>query len=193
MKPAASMFGLSPLARKGAVIVLASFAGLVLLALLPFLWLGGLREQAHAAKSEYELVKARAARLADAKQVRLTAADEPGRMFLPGETAGTTLAAFQSIVNATALGSGLSIVRVQPLPTEPAKGVTPYRLAVDATGSLEQLRAFLAEIESAIPLVFVTGFEIKPETAADAAEQPYPSEKLSLTLRLEAYGYGGAQ
>lgn len=193
MKVPASVFGLSPLAQKGALILLAGFLGFILLALLPYLWLGGLREEANAARSEYELVSARAARMANARQLRLTEGDEPARLFLPGETAGTTLAAFQSLVNATAVNSGLSVVRLQPLPTESAKGQATYRLAVDATGSMEQLRAFLAEIESALPLVFVTGFEIKPENAADAEGQTYPSEKLALTLRLEAYGYGGAQ
>ena len=79
-----------------------------------------------------------------------------------------------------------------PLPGEAAKGLTPYRLAVDATGGIEQLRGFLADIESGLPLVAVTGFDIKPQTAASPGEQSYPSEALALSLRLEAYGWASA-
>ena len=95
---------------------------------------------------------------------RLTEADKPERMFLPGTTAGTTLAAFQSIVNEAATRTGMSVLRTQPLPTDEAEGLSPYRLAVDATGSLEQLRAFLTALESSLPVIIVTGFEIQPRS-----------------------------
>ena len=184
---------LSPLARKGGLYVLAGFAIAILLAAMPFLWLGSLNEQAVADKTEYDLIAARAARLAENGRVRLTEADQPGRLFIPAETAGTTLAAFQSLVDGVAGKNGLTVTRMTPLPTETQKGLAPYRLSVDATGSIEQLRGFLAEIESGLPLVIVTGFEIKPETAASSGEQTFPSENLAVSLRLEAYGSGGAQ
>lgn len=193
MNVAGAVSGLSPLARKGGLYVLAGFAIAILLAAMPFLWLGGLNEQAAADKTQYDLIAARAARLSENGRVRLTEADQPGRLFIPGETAGTTLAAFQSLVDEAAGKSGLTVTRMTPLPTEAQNGVAPYRLAVDATGSIEQLRGFLADIESGLPLVTVTGFEIKPQTAATPGEQPYPSEQLALSLRLEAYGWGGAR
>lgn len=184
---------LSPLARKGGVIVLGGLVGLLLLAGLPFLWLGGLGEQVLADKAQYDLLAARAARLSDAGRVRLTEADQPARLFLPGETAGTTLAAFQSIVNAAAVKSGLGIMRMQPLPADTVNGLSAYRLSVDAAGGIEQLRSFLADIESSLPLIVVSGFEIRPQNSATPGEQPYPSEALALSLRLEAYGLGGAE
>ncbi len=185
-----TMSGLSPLARKGGLVVLAGIGLAVLLAVLPFLWLGGLKQQAAADKTQYDLIAARAERLAESGGVRLTEADEPARLFLPGETAGTTLAAFQSAVNAAALRNGLTVMRMTPLPTEAADGLSAYRLSVDATGSIEQLRSFLADMESGLPLVSVTGFEIKPQLAGSPGEQPYPSEALAMSLRLAAYGLG---
>lgn len=191
MSLAAALSGLSPLARKGGLTMLAGGVIAVLLAVGPFLWLGGLREQAAADKTQYDLIAARAARLAEGGGVRLTEADQPGRLFLPGETAGTTLAAFQSVVNEAALRSGLAITRMTPLPAETVEGLPVYGLSVDATGSIAQLRSFLADIESGLPLVIVTGFEIKPQAVAGSEEQTYASEALALSLRLEAYG-GGA-
>lgn len=193
MTPAIPISSLSPLARKGGLFVLAGAAAVVLMALAPYLWIGSLEEQAAADQSQYDLISARVAHLADGHQVRLTEADQPARLFIPGETAGTTLAAFQSIVNAAAEKSGLSVTRMQPLPAEAMKGLSPYRLSVDATGSIERFRSFLTEIESGLPLIVVAGFEIKPQTAATPGEQAFPSEDLALSLRLEAYGLGGGE
>jgi len=112
-------------------------------------------------------------------------------MFLPGTTAGTTLAAFQSLVNAAATRTGISVLRTQPLPTDEVQGLSPYHLAVDAAGSLEQLRAFLATLESDLPVIIVTGFEIEPRSSEGPEAQPYPSEDLAVSLRLEAYAWRG--
>lgn len=192
MRALAWFTGFSPLARRGGLMVLGGAGLAVLLVALPFLWLGGLKEQAATDKTQYDLIAARAQRLAGSGGVRLTAADEPARLFLPGETAGTTLAAFQSTVNAAAVRNGLAVMRMTPMPAEAAKGASAYRLSVDATGSIEQLRSFLADIESSLPLVAVTGFEIRPETAAGVGEQPYPSEALAVSLRLAAHGWDAA-
>ncbi len=193
MSAAGSIAGLSPLARKGGLYVLAGAAAALLLAVLPFVSLGGLRDQVAADKAQYELIAARAARLSEGAGVRLTDADEPLRLFLPGETAGTTLAAFQTIVSGAAARNDLTVMRMTPLPGEAAGGAPAYRLSVDATGSIEQLRGFLTDVESGLPLVTVTGFELKPQAAAEPGGDPYPSETLALTLRLQAYGWGGAQ
>lgn len=189
----ATLTGLSQQARKGGLMLLAGLVLLTALAALPFLWQAGLEEQARAGKAEFDLVSARVRRMAGDHRVRLTAADHPERMFVAGATAGTTLAAFQSLVSAAAVKSGLSVLRMQPLPAEAADGLSPYRLSVDATASIEQLRAFLADAESTLPIILVTGFEIAPRSAAGPAEQPYPSEDLAVSLRLEAFGWEAAQ
>ena len=131
---------LSPLARKGALIAAAGLAVLLGVVALPYVWRAQIADEVMAQKAELALVSARVGRAHD--RPRLTEADEPGRMLLPGSTAGTTLAAFQSLVNEAAGRSGMSVLRMQPLPTDEVKGLSPFRLAVDMSGSLEQLRGF---------------------------------------------------
>jgi type II secretory pathway component PulM len=183
---------LSPRATKGASIVLACALLLLLLAVLPYVWHASLRQQAAAQTSELDLVRAKVLARESARGPVLTGQDPLPTMFLPGTTAGTTLAAFQTLVSESATASGISVLRMQPLPTDEVQGLSPYRLAVDAAGSLEQLQAFLLDIEAMLPVVIVSGFEIVPRSADGGEPQPYPSEDLAITLRLEAYAWRGA-
>ncbi len=180
---------LSPVALKGGLIVLAAASVLCVLAVLPYVWHGHLRDEAAVQKAELDLLKAKVLARASARGPVLTEADQLENMFLPGSTAGTTLAAFQSIVNEAAGASGISVLRMQPLPTDEAKGLSPYRLAVDAAGSLEQLQSFLVDVEEMLPIVIVTGFDIEPGSADGSG--PYPSEDLAVSLKLEAYAWRG--
>jgi hypothetical protein len=183
---------LSPRAMKGAAILLVSAILLLLLAVLPFVWHASLSEQAAAQLAERDRVKARVLAHADARGRMLTDGDQPQNMFLPGTTAGTTLAAFQTIVSDAAGASGISVLRMQPLPGGEGSGLSAYRLAVDAAGSMEQLQRFLAGIESTLPLVIVAGFNIAPRAAAGSDPQPYASDDLAISLTLEAYAWRGA-
>lgn len=187
---ASRLGGLSPLARKGVLVAAGGLAAMLALAVLPYLWHARLGEDVAAQKAELALVEARAQRAGNSNP-RLTEADKPERMFLPGTTAGTTLASFQTIVGEAATRTGMSVLRTQPLPTDEVEGLSPYRLAVDATGSLEQLRAFLTTIESTLPVIIVTGFEIQPRSAGGPGAQPYPSEDLAVSLKLESYAWRG--
>ena len=175
---------LSPRARKGAVIAAAGIMLLLVIALLPFLWHAQMREELAAQRAELALVTARAER-STGLSFRITEADQPERMFLPGTTAGTTLASFQSLVNSAASRSGLNILRMQPLPSDEAAGATPYRLAVDMAGGLLQVRTFLADVETGLPLMTVTSLEIIPRSGED----PYRSDDIAISLRLEAFGW----
>lgn len=183
---------LSPRAMKGAAILLAGAILLLLLAVLPFLWYSSMREQAVAQAAERDRVKARVLARADARGRMLTEGDQPQTMFLPGTTAGTTLAAFQTMVSDVAVASGISVLRMQPLPGGEGEGLSAYRLAVDAAGSMEQLQRFLAVIESALPVVTVAGFGIVPRAAAGPERQPFASDDLAISLTLEAYAWRGA-
>jgi hypothetical protein len=183
---------LSPLARKGGWIVLALALLFLLLAILPFVWHASLRQQAARQDAELDLVKARVLARQSARGPALTEKDQVQGMFLSGTTAGTTLAEFQTLVSEAAAASGISVLRMQPLPSDEMQGLSPYLLAVDATGSLEQLRAFLLEIETMLPVLIVSGFEIVPRSAEGSEAQPYPSEDLAITLKLEAYAWRGA-
>jgi len=183
---------LSPRAMKGAAILLAGAILLLLLAVLPFLWHASMREQAVAQAAERDRVKARVLARADARGRMLTEGDQPQTMFLPGTTAGTTLAAFQTMVSDVAVASGISVLRMQPLPGGEGEGLSAYRLAVDAAGSMEQLQRFLAGIESSLPVVTVAGFGIVPRAAAGSERQPFASDDLAISLTLEAYAWRGA-
>ncbi|WP_395661712.1 type II secretion system protein GspM [Aestuariivirga sp.] len=183
---------LSPRAMKGAAILLAGAILLLLLAVLPFLWYSSMREQAVAQAAERDRVKARVLARADARGRMLTEGDQPQTMFLPGTTAGTTLAAFQTMVSDVAVASGISVLRMQPLPGGEGEGLSAYRLAVDAAGSMEQLQRFLAGIESSLPVVTVAGFGIVPRAAAGPERQPFASDDLAISLTLEAYAWRGA-
>ncbi len=182
----------SPRAMKGARILLASVLLLLLLAVLPYVWHASLRQQVAAQTAELDLVKARVLARESARGPVLSEKDQLQDMFLPGTTAGTTLAAFQTLVSEAAAASGINVLRMQPLPTVEVEGLSPYRLAVDAAGSLEQLQAFLLDVEAMLPVVIVSGFEIVPRAAGGSEPQPYPSEDLAITLRLEAYAWRGA-
>lgn len=175
---------LSPRARKGAVIAAAGIMLLLAIALFPFLWYEQLRDELAIQKAELALVSARAERSAGLR-TKITEADRPERMFLPGTTAGTTLASFQSLVNSAAARSGLNILRMQPMPSDEAAGAFPYRLAVDMSGGLLQVRSFLADVESGLPLMIVTSLEIIPRSTED----PYRSDDIAVSLRLEAFGW----
>ena len=186
-----SLQHLSPLARRGGAIIVLSGLVVLLLAALPYVWHASLSDRASAKSAELALLKERVLARAAAQGPALGADDAVESMFLPGTTPGTTLAAFQSIVSESAAASGLSVLRLQPLPTEEVTGLSPYRLAVDAAGSLAEVQSFLVDVESMLPIVIVTGFDIQPRSAA-SAEQPYPSEDMAVSLRLEAYAWRAA-
>lgn len=178
--------GFSASARKGAVVVLCGAIALTGIAVLPYLWNARLREEVVEQKAELTLVEGRARRAAE-NRPRLTEADQPARLFVSGTTAGTTLASLQSMVGKAAEASRMSVLRMQPLPVDEVEGASPIRLSVDAKGSLEQLRSFLTALETSLPLIIVTGFEIVPHAAEAPEAQAYPSEDLAVTLKLEAF------
>jgi Tfp pilus assembly protein PilO len=180
---------LSPKARQGAVILLAAASVLLFFATLPFFWQASLREQSAALQAEINLLNSKLAARSGAARSALTEAAPLDSMFLPGSTAGTTLAAFQEFVGEAAAISGLSVLRMQPLAAEEKAGLAAYRLSVEATGSLEQLRAFFVDVETMLPMVIVTGFELQPQSEGGEDMGSDPSESLAVSLRLEAYAW----
>lgn len=143
------------------------------------------------AQAEHDMVAARAAKAVRDGAARLTAADNVAPMFLDGATPGLAFARFQSIAGDAAQRAGLAVKRMQPVDTGDATAGAPYRLSVDAEGSIEQLRAFLADVESTLPVMFVTGLELQPQAATGEGDG-YPSEGLRMTFRIEAYGWRSA-
>jgi hypothetical protein len=180
--------GFSAEARKGmAVLAVAALAVIVMVYLL-LTWHTAAAERLRQAEAEHAMVAARAAKAASEGVTRLTEADKVDPMFLEGATPGLVFAKFQSIAGEAASAAGLAVKRMQPVDTGDGEGSMPYRLNMDAEGSIEQLRDFLADVESGLPIMFVTGLEIQPSAGEGEADQ-YPSEALRMTVRIEAYGW----
>ena len=179
---------LSPEARRGiAVLGVAALAFLALMYLL-LTWHAAAAERLRQAEAENALVAARTAKAVRDGATRLTTADNVTPMFLEGATPGLAFAKFQSIAGDAATAAGLAVKRMQPVDTGDGEGATPYRLTVDVEGSIEQLRDFLSDVESRVPVMLVTGLEIQP-TAGEGEADQYPSESLRTTVRIEAYGW----
>ena len=179
---------LSPEARRG--IAVLGVAALALLALMYLLltWHAAAAERLRQAEAENALVAARTAKAVRDGATRLTTADNVTPMFLEGATPGLAFAKFQSIAGDAATAAGLAVKRMQTVDTGDGEGATPYRLTVDVEGSIEQLRDFLSDVESRVPVMLVTGLEIQP-TAGEGEADQYPSESLRTTVRIEAYGW----
>jgi Tfp pilus assembly protein PilO len=183
-----STAGYSLEARKGMAIIALLAAVLVVLVYLLFAWHSAASDRLRQAEAEHQMVAARAAKAMRDGATRLTAADDVAPMFLDGATPGLAFAKFQSIAGEAAQRAGLAVKRMQPVDTGDAGAAAPYRLSVDAEGSIEQVRAFLADIESTLPIMFITGLEVQPAAAAGEGDA-YPSEALRMTFRVEAYGW----
>lgn len=180
--------GLSAEARKGVAVLAVAVFAVAVLAYLILSWQAQEAERLRQAESDYVLVEARTAKAARAGATRLTAADDVAPMFLDGATPGLAFARFQSIAGEAATAAGLEVKRMQPVDTGDGEATSPYRVSMDAEGSIEQLRDFLVDVESRLPVMFVTGLEIQPEAKAEEGSQ-YPSEALRATVRIEAYGW----
>jgi len=181
---------LSAEARKGLAVLGVAALALLCAAYLLYAWHAAAAERLQQAEAEHEMVAARAAKAASEGATRLTEADNVAPMFLEGATPGLVFAKFQSIAGEAATAAGLAVKRMQPVDTGDADGGMPYRLNMDAEGSIEQLRDFLADVESGLPVMFVTGLEVQP-SAAEGEDDQYPSEALRMTVRIEAYGWRG--
>ena len=188
----ASARKLSPEARKGVAVVVAAVLSLVIVALVLALWHSSVRDEVQQLTAERDMVAARAAKATQSAATRLGSADKVTGMFLEGATPGLAVASFQGLVGDAAANSGLSVKRIQPLATGDEAAAGPYRLGIDAEGSLDQLRAFLVQVESSLPVMFVSGLEVRPG-AADGAETPFPAEALKISVRIDAYGWRASQ
>lgn len=185
------MKGLSAEAAKGAAILAAAFIMVTGAAYLVFAWHGDVQERLQQATEQHDLVAARAARVAREGAKRLVAEDGVDAMFLQGATPGLAVAAFQRLAGDAALASGLSVLRMTPVDVSTAEQASPYRLSIDAEGSLEQLRSFLITLESGLPVMFVTRLDVQPAAAEGTADE-FPSEALRISLAVDAFGWRDA-
>lgn len=175
-------------ARKGIAVLAVAALALGVFAYLMLTWQSGETDRLRQAQSEHDLVAARTAKAVRDGAARLTASTDVAPMFLDGATPGLAFANFQSLAGEAATAAGLAVKRMQPVDTGDGEGSVPYRLSMDAEGSIGQVRDFLAKVESRLPVMFVTGLEIQP-VAAEGEGDGFPSESLRATIRIEAYGW----
>ncbi len=179
---------LSAEAGKGVVILATLLVALLALAYVLFGWHVQAQDRLQQAAEQHDLVAARAAKAARDGASRLIAQDGIEAMFLAGDTPGLAVAAFQRIAGDAAAASGLSVLRITPVDDDEADQAAPYRLNIDAEGSLEQLRSFLLTIESGLPVMFVNRMELQP-AASEGIVEEFPSEALRISVGIEAYGW----
>lgn len=175
------------LSRKGTwglfLITLAVAAGSALM-FLPHIWYSQIHNVQVERERELRLIETKLASAASKSSPVLADANKVGEMFLQGTTQGTAIAEFQTLLNTSAMKTGMIIERLQPLQTETRSNISILNMEIVAAGSLESLSAYLLAIEAGLPIVFITDAEISPQHNLQSS---YPSESLKVNLRLQAF------
>ncbi len=180
------------LSRAGAMGLAMAAGAVVLLAIaasLPYFWHSAIVAQLSESRELLTLIESKSRTAANRKGAVLTPADDIAPLFVTGGTAGLALAELQRLAGTLAEQNGLVVERTQPLPAEEKNGAATLRLEIETSGSIEGLRGFLHGLETGTPLIFVRSAHISAGSAEADAGGSLPSERLSVRLELEAYGW----
>jgi len=179
---------LSKTGAMGLAIVTGAVVLLAVAASLPYFWHAAIAAQLSESRELLTLIESKSRSAANRKGAALTPADDIAPLFVTGGTAGLALAELQRLAGTLAEQNGLVVERTQPLPAEEKNGAATLRLEIETSGSIEGLRGFLHGLETGTPLIFVRSAHISAGPAeADAGS--LPSERLSVRLELEAFGW----
>jgi hypothetical protein len=173
----------------GMVILVAATLIMGCLAGLPYLWYSVTNSQLAESRVEMQFIEAKLKSVKDVRTTGLTASDNIEPMFAAGATSGTSLAGLQTLVSRLAEENGMVIERTQPLQTEQTSGLAALRMEVEASGSLESLRGYLLAIEQGQPYIFINQAKISSQEANSEDATALPSDKLTVALQLESYGW----
>ncbi len=184
---------LSGKGRWGLVLVITGCLGLVAAAVLPFVWTASLAAELGEKRIELTFIESRLKAAKGGVKVRLTAGDNIEPLFVAGTTPGLALAGLQGFLGKLASDNGMAVERLQPLQAENEGGLAVLRMEVEAAGSIENLRNYLLAIEAGQPLIFVNRIRIAAPEGGPQEGNALPSERLSVALQLEAYGWWEAQ
>ncbi len=193
MSGQAAKSGMSRRGVLGLVILFAATVAMFGLAVLPYAWYASVNAQLAESRVDMGFIEAKLKSAKDVHPAGLTAADNLEPMFAPGATSGTGLAGLQTLVAKLAEENGMVIERTQPLQTENTGGLAVLRMEVEASGSLDSLRGYLLAIEAGQPLIFINQAKITAQDAAAEDGAALPSEKLTVALQLETYGWWEAE
>ena len=156
-------------------------------AALPFIWNAGQQDALAEKQLERRFMEAKLQSAAKGPRNRLTASDDVGPIFVSGSTPGLAVAQMQGVASQLASDSGMTVERLQPLQSDQEGQLALLRMEAEVTGSIVGLRQYLAALESSVPYVFVNRVRIDaPDNAGDGA---LPSDKLTVTLQLESFGW----
>lgn len=180
---------LSARGRWGLVLLVVGIVALAAAAIVPFLWQQSVLAQIDEKRVEMRFIEKRLEAAKGGAKVRLTATDDIDPLFVAGTTPGLALAGLQDFVGKLASDNGMAVERLQPLQADNAGGLAVLRMEVEATGSIESVRNYLLAIEAGQPLIFVNRVQIAAPEGAAGESGVLPSERLSVALQLEAYGW----
>ena len=180
---------LSAKGRWGLVLIVMGVIALAAAAIVPFAWRESLAAEIVEKRVELRFIEGRLKAAKGGVKVRLTAADNIDPLFVAGTTPGLALAGLQDFVGKLASDNGMAVERLQPLQADNEGGLAVLRMEVEAAGSIESVRNYLLALEAGQPLIFVNRARIAAPEGAAAESAALPSEKLSVALQLEAYGW----
>jgi hypothetical protein len=184
-----AQFALSKAGAKGLAIVIGAIVLLAVAASLPYFWHAAVAAQLSESRDILSLIERKTRNAASRRGAALTSADDIAPVFIAGNTTGLALAELQRLAGAMAEQNGLVVERTQPLPTEEKDGLAILRMEVETSGSIVGLRGYLHAIETGTPLIFVRRAHISASQAESESGDSLPSERLSVRLELEAFGW----
>jgi len=180
------------LSKAGAIGLAMAIAAVMLMAAaasVPYFWHAAIAGQLAESRDLLTLIETKTRSAASRKGAALTPADDIAPLFVSGSTSGLALAELQRLAGTMAEQNGLVVERTQPLPAEEKDGAAILRLEVETSGSIEGLRGYLHGLETGTPLIFVRSAHISAGPAEGETGQSVPSERLSVRLELEAFGW----
>jgi hypothetical protein len=168
------------------VLAVIAMAGL---AVLPYVWQQWQQPVLAEQRLELRFLEAKLNKAHSGPKNQLSEADDVTPLFVSGTTTGLAMAEMQGIASQLATANGMTVERLQPLQTDQEDRLATLRMEAEVSGSLDNLRHYLAALESAVPLMFVNRMKIAAPENADAGGDALPSDQLTVTLQLESFGW----
>lgn len=123
----------------------------------------------------------------------ISAARRDSGVFLDGGTDALAAAALQNELGAAAARAGGDLRSVQSLAPEPADGMNRIRLRLQLVADIRTLTAFLHEIETGYPLLFVDEIKLRTRLERVSVESDVleVTEEFLVDIALSGYRSGG--
>lgn len=177
----------------GMALIALGLVGLGAAAASPFYWQQAMQPELEESRRMLGLIEQKLKEAEANRKPQAVTAANAAQAFVEGTTAGLATASLQRVMVDLARANAMSVERVQPLPAEASNGLAKLRLDIEVTGGLMGLRDYLLAIENGAPLIFVKELHVATPPNREEVQNPYPSESLTVSLQVEAYGWWGPQ